>query len=112
MRASVLLMDRVILNLWPGPSQVCLQVGGMQSCAAVQNLMGAQMLKRLGLGLVLALIALPAFGQNKEQDRVANANKVMQEIVNVPDDIPQSVVDTTEAIPLSVISIQGTNGSQ
>jgi hypothetical protein len=51
------------------------------------------MVKGLGLGLFLALIALTAFGQQKEQDRVANAGKVMQEIVKVPEDIPQSILD-------------------
>jgi hypothetical protein len=40
--------------------------------------------------VLLAVSALPAFGQDKEQDRVENAGKVVQEIMNIPDDIPQS----------------------
>ncbi len=44
-------------------------------------------MKNVWLGLLVALISLPTFGQTKEQDRVANAGKVMQEIVNIPDDI-------------------------
>ena len=44
-------------------------------------------MKRAWLAVVwVAVIAFPAFGQKKEQDRVANAGKVMQEIVNIPDE--------------------------
>jgi SH3 domain-containing YSC84-like protein 1 len=56
-------------------------------------------MKRFYLGVVLlAVIALPAFGQEKEQDRVANAGKVIQEIMNIPDDIPQSVIDKADCV--------------
>jgi len=48
--------------------------------------------------LTLLMIALPAFGQQKEKDRVANAGQVMQEILNIPDDIPQSVIDKADCI--------------
>jgi len=48
--------------------------------------------------VVLAMIAVPAFGQKKEQDRVANAGTVMQEILNIPDDIPQSVIDKADCV--------------
>ena len=51
------------------------------------------------LGVVLiGVIALPALGQNKEQDRVENAGKVAQEIMNIPDDIPQSVIDKADCV--------------
>jgi lipid-binding SYLF domain-containing protein len=53
---------------------------------------------RLGLGLLVAVISLPAFGQKKEQDRVANAGTVMKEIVNIPDDIPQDVLDKADCV--------------
>jgi len=46
----------------------------------------------IGLGLLVAL-ALPAYAQKKEEERVENAGKVMQEILNAPDSIPQSVLD-------------------
>ncbi len=49
------------------------------------------------LGLV-AMLAVPAFGQDKEQDRVENAGKVMTEIVNIPDDIPQDVLDKAHCV--------------
>jgi lipid-binding SYLF domain-containing protein len=51
----------------------------------------------LGLGFTLAL-ALPLFAQDKESDRVENAGKVMQEILNAPDSIPQSVLDKAECV--------------
>jgi lipid-binding SYLF domain-containing protein len=56
-------------------------------------------MKRVWLGAaLLVMIGLPAFGQKKEQDRVANAGSVMQEILNIPDDIPQSVIDKADCV--------------
>jgi SH3 domain-containing YSC84-like protein 1 len=51
-----------------------------------------------GIGLLVAVIASPALGQKKEQDRVSNAGTVMQEIVNIPDDIPQDVLDKADCV--------------
>ncbi len=51
----------------------------------------------IGLSLALAL-ALPLFAQDKESDRVENAGKVMQEILNAPDSIPQSVLDKADCV--------------
>jgi SH3 domain-containing YSC84-like protein 1 len=51
----------------------------------------------LGFSLTLAL-ALPLFAQDKESDRVENAGKVMQEILNAPDSIPQSVLDKADCV--------------
>ena len=42
--------------------------------------------------------ALPVYGQEKEQDRVENAGKVVQEILNAPDSIPQSVLDKADCV--------------
>ena len=36
--------------------------------------------------------------QDKESDRVENAGKVMKEILNTPDGIPQSVLDKADCI--------------
>jgi lipid-binding SYLF domain-containing protein len=47
---------------------------------------------------VLATLALPAYGQKKEEERVENAGKVMQEILNAPDSIPQSVLDKADCV--------------
>lgn len=55
------------------------------------------MKKWISLGLLTAL-ALPAFAQEKEEERVENAGKVMQEILNAPDSIPQSVLDKADCV--------------
>jgi lipid-binding SYLF domain-containing protein len=46
--------------------------------------------------MILALVTLPAHPQKKEADRVANAGKVMAEILGVPDNIPQELLDKAE----------------
>src|SRR5271169_323043 len=51
----------------------------------------------LSIGFV-SLLALPVFGQDKESDRVDNAGKVMGEILNAPDGIPQSVLDKADCV--------------
>ncbi len=51
----------------------------------------------LGFGLAFTL-ALPLLAQDKESDRVENAGKVMQEILNAPDGIPQSVLDKADCV--------------
>ena len=53
-----------------------------------------------GFSLALTLTA-PVFAQEKEgkeTDRVENAGKVMQEILNAPDGIPQSVLDKADCV--------------
>jgi SH3 domain-containing YSC84-like protein 1 len=47
---------------------------------------------------LMGLMVLPTFGQDKEADRVAAAGTVMSEILNVPDDIPQSVIDKADCV--------------
>lgn len=51
----------------------------------------------LSVGLVV-LSVFPAFAQDKEQDRVENAGKVMKEILAAPDSIPQSVLDKADCV--------------
>src|SRR5271169_5707737 len=51
----------------------------------------------LNIGLV-SMLALPTFAQDKEADRVDNAGKVMKEILNAPDGIPQSVLDKADCV--------------
>ena len=48
--------------------------------------------------VLLAMMSLSAFGQKKEEERVANAGTVMKEILNIPDDIPQSVIDKADCV--------------
>ena len=56
-------------------------------------------MKRTAVALTLVgLMVLPAFGQDKEADRVKAAGTVISEIMNVPDDIPQSVIDKADCV--------------
>jgi lipid-binding SYLF domain-containing protein len=48
--------------------------------------------------VLMGVLALPALSQDKEEDRVENAGKVAQEIMNIPDDIPQSVIDKADCV--------------
>jgi lipid-binding SYLF domain-containing protein len=47
---------------------------------------------------LVGLMVLPAFGQDKEADRVKAAGTVISEIMNVPDDIPQGVIDKADCV--------------
>ena len=51
----------------------------------------------LGIALIGGIV-LHASAQDKEQSRVENAGKVAQEIMNIPDDIPQSVIDKADCV--------------
>ena len=69
--------------------------------------------KWISVGL-LAALALPAYAQKKEEERVENSGKVMQEILNAPDSIPQSVLDKAECVVVlpSVVKVAiGIGGS-
>ncbi len=56
------------------------------------------MKKILLLMAAIALIGLPASAQKDENNRIRNAGKVMVEILNVPDDIPQDVLEKAECV--------------
>jgi SH3 domain-containing YSC84-like protein 1 len=58
------------------------------------------MIRKSILVVCLSLLATaPLFaGDNKEQDRLRNAGVVMQEIMNVPDNIPQQVIEKAECV--------------
>jgi SH3 domain-containing YSC84-like protein 1 len=51
-------------------------------------------------GLVLMSMSVMAFAANdeREEDRVKDAGDVMKEILNIPDDIPQDLLDKAECI--------------
>ncbi len=57
------------------------------------------MKKLLALFLACSFVA-PAFaaGNEKEQDRVKDSGEVLKEILNIPDDIPQDLLDKAECI--------------
>jgi lipid-binding SYLF domain-containing protein len=50
--------------------------------------------------MALALMALPAFGagDKKEAARLENAGTVLEEIMNIPDDVPQDLLDKAECV--------------
>ena len=60
------------------------------------------MRKLLSLGMLFALTAAPMLAarpdNEKETDRLANAGMVMEEIMNIPDDIPQDLLDKAECV--------------
>jgi lipid-binding SYLF domain-containing protein len=51
--------------------------------------------------VLISTLALPALGEdkeNKEEKRVENAGTVLKEIMDVPDDVPQSVIDKADCV--------------
>jgi SH3 domain-containing YSC84-like protein 1 len=46
----------------------------------------------------IVVVSLPASAQKDENKRIKNAGKVMVEILNVPDDIPQDLLDKAECV--------------
>jgi SH3 domain-containing YSC84-like protein 1 len=56
------------------------------------------MLKKLSVTVCLMLLAVALYAANKEQERLENCGLVMQEIMNVPDNIPQDVIDKAECV--------------
>jgi lipid-binding SYLF domain-containing protein len=59
---------------------------------------GESMKKTVVALSLMGLMVLPVFGQDKEADRVMAAGTVISEIMNVPDDIPQSVIDKADCV--------------
>ena len=60
------------------------------------------MRKLLAMGMLLALTAAPMLAarpdNEKETDRLENAGTVMDEIMNIPDNIPQDLLDKAECV--------------
>jgi lipid-binding SYLF domain-containing protein len=56
----------------------------------------------LSLGMVFALAAAPALAARPDNERVTdrleNSGMVMEEIMNIPDDIPQDLLDKAECV--------------
>src|SRR6266481_6864822 len=60
----------------------------------------------------LLALAPVVFAKNQgeakaEQDRLQNAGKVMQEILNVPDDIPQDLIDKARCVVVMPSLLKG-----
>ncbi len=56
------------------------------------------MLRKIAVGFCLTIFAVALYAANKEQERLENCGVVMQEIINVPDNIPQQLLDKAECI--------------
>jgi len=55
--------------------------------------------KKMAVVLALfSLVAVNALAASKESERVENSGQVMQEILNVPDNIPQSLLDKADCV--------------
>ena len=56
-------------------------------------------MKKMAVVLALfSLVAVNALAASKESERVENSGQVMQEILNVPDNIPQSLLDKADCV--------------
>jgi SH3 domain-containing YSC84-like protein 1 len=56
------------------------------------------MFRTLTLGACVFLMATAAFAANKEQERLENSGTVLEEVMNVPDNIPQNLLDKAECV--------------
>jgi SH3 domain-containing YSC84-like protein 1 len=58
------------------------------------------MMKKLVAGVIVALIlSIAVFADDeREEDRVKDAGVVMKEVLNIPDDIPQDLLDKAECV--------------
>jgi lipid-binding SYLF domain-containing protein len=68
--------------------------------------------KMLACILTLGLAASPAFAakDEKEEDRVRDAGEVLKEILNIPDDIPQDLLDKAECLVILPSVLKGAFG--
>src|ERR1700691_3475646 len=56
------------------------------------------MKKLMVLLLLSSLAPLAAFASKEEEDRVRDSGQVLQEILNIPDDIPRDLIDKAECL--------------
>ncbi len=56
------------------------------------------MFRRLTLGVCILFAASSLYAANKEQKRLENSGTVMQEVMGVPDNIPQELLEKAECI--------------
>src|ERR1700732_2566014 len=56
------------------------------------------MIRKITLMVCFMLLAAALYAANKEQERLENCGVVMQEIMNVPDNIPQEVMEKAECV--------------
>jgi lipid-binding SYLF domain-containing protein len=56
------------------------------------------MFRKLALGVCIMFAASALYAANKEQKRLENSGTVMQEVMGVPDNIPQELLEKAECI--------------
>jgi lipid-binding SYLF domain-containing protein len=56
------------------------------------------MFRKLAVAVCILFVAGPAFAASKEQERLENSGTVLQEIMDIPDNIPQDLIDKAECI--------------
>src|ERR1700681_1083114 len=56
------------------------------------------MFRKLTLGVCILFAASTVFAANKEQQRLENSGTVMQEVMGIPDNIPQELLEKAECI--------------
>ena len=56
------------------------------------------MFRKLALGVCIMFAASSLFAANKEQKRLENSGTVMQEVMGVPDNIPQELLEKAECV--------------
>jgi lipid-binding SYLF domain-containing protein len=56
------------------------------------------MFRKLTLGVCILFMASSAFAANKEQERLENSGTVLQEVMDIPDNIPQELLEKAECI--------------
>jgi hypothetical protein len=56
------------------------------------------MIRKVTVTLCFMLLAVVLYAANKEQERLENCGVVMQEIMNIPDNIPQEVMEKAECV--------------
>src|SRR5450759_636333 len=75
--------------------------------------MNMNFMKRITVCLMAVVLLVPsAFAANagKEQERVKEAGEVLKEILNIPDDIPQDLLDKAECVIILPSVIKGAFG--
>ena len=66
------------------------------------------------VGILIFLLSAPVFAQEKEQQRLKECGLVLQEVLNVPENIPQDLLDKAECVivfPSVIKAALGVGGS-
>src|ERR1700681_3955300 len=78
-----------------------------------RNFVNMNFMKRITacfLAVVLLVASAFAARDGKEQERVQEAGEVLKEILNIPDDIPQDLLDKAECVIILLSVIKGAIG--